>query len=288
MSSRRSFLMTLASGAGAAAIARPLRLAAADGSVAGKLGLQLYSLRADLPKDLAGTLARVRELGIVEVETYGIPNVTPQALRAAMDAAGLKCQAAHVGLDGLDKDLDGVLGACATLGAHWVVCPWIPHEPPFDLEDAKRAADIFEKAVPAAKKQKMQIVYHCHGYEFLPSADGTTFDTLAKAAPNLSFEIDVFWAKAGGADPATLIAAYPGRMPLLHVKDMEKGLELPPGSSGAPHEKQVPVGTGQMDWPAILRAAEKAGGAMYYLEDESPSVWEQLPKSLDYLRNLTL
>jgi sugar phosphate isomerase/epimerase len=288
MTDRRSFMTTLAAGVGASAMSRPWLLAAEEAGIADKLGLQLYSLREYLPKDPAGTLAKVRELGIVEVETYGVQGLTAAQLRAEMDTAGLSCQASHMGLDLLEKDPEGAIAQAKTLGAHWVVCPWVLRKPPFDRDAALHAADVFEKTEALAAKEGMKVVYHCHGYEFLPSDEGTLFDTLAKAAPNIHFEIDVYWAQAGGADPRALIAAYPGRVPLLHVKDMQKGLELPRGSSGAPHETQVVVGTGQMDWPGILGAAEAGGGKLYYLEDESPSVWEQLPGSLKYLRGLKL
>jgi sugar phosphate isomerase/epimerase len=193
-----------------------------------------------------------------------------------------------MGLDRLEQDAQGAIAEAATLGAHWVVCPWIKGGSPFDRDRALHAADVLEKADVLAQKEGMKVAYHCHGYEFVASDEGTLFDTLAQAAPNLHFEVDVFWARAGGADPVAVISAYPGRMPLLHVKDMAKGLKLPRGSSGAPHDLQVTVGTGQEDWPAIFAAAEAAGGQLYYIEDESPNVWEQLPGSLEYLRKLKL
>jgi sugar phosphate isomerase/epimerase len=134
----------------------------------------------------------------------------------------------------------------------------------------------------------MRFGYHTHGYEMVPSPEGTLFDTLAKNTDPklLGFEIDVFWAKAGGADPAALIAGLPGRVPLLHVKDMAKGLSFPAGTAEAKDETNVPVGTGQIDWPAVLHAAKASGAEIYYLEDESPKPWEQLPKSIAYLTGL--
>ena len=123
MNSRRSFLMTLAAGTGAAAVSRPLRLAAAEGSVADKIGLQLYSLRDSLPGHVPETLARVRELGIVEVEGAGLWGLSVQEMRAAMDAAGLSCRATHMPIDRLEQDAEGTIAEAASLGAHWVVCP---------------------------------------------------------------------------------------------------------------------------------------------------------------------
>jgi len=290
MTSRRSFLMTLAAGAGAAAASRPFELFAAESPVADKIGLQLYSLREDLPKDVPGTLARVRELGIVEVEGAGLWGLTAEQLRSELDKAGLECRATHMGLDRLRDDLPGAIAEAKTMGASWVVCPWLPHEGDFDRDDVMAAAEVFNAAGPVIQKEGMQLGYHCHGYEFVPSAEGTLFDTLAQStdAEMLKFEIDVFWARAGGVDPTALVERYAGRVPLLHLKDMQKGLELPLGSSSAPHETNVVIGTGQIDFPALLRAAEAGGGELYYIEDESPEPWEQLPGSLSYLRGLEL
>jgi sugar phosphate isomerase/epimerase len=294
MTSRRSFLNTMAAGLGLAALDPKLAGAAppeVKTALGGPVGLQLYSLRADLPKDLPGTLARVRELGIVEVEGAGLWGKTAEAVRAALDKAGLRCQAAHIGFERLRDDTAGAFKEAKALGAKHVACAWIPHEKgKFSRDDVMKAAEVFNRVGKAAPAEGLRFSYHCHGYEFVPSPEGTLFDTLAKNtdAGHVGFEVDVFWAKAGGADPAALIAAHPGRMPMLHVKDMAKGLSYPAGTSDAPDDTNVPIGTGQTDWPAVFRAAKASSTELYYLEDESPKVWEQLPKSLAYLKGLKL
>jgi len=286
---RRSFVTALSGGVGLAALSRSARSQQKPG-VDARIGLQLYSLREYLPKDLAGSLARVRELGIREVEGAGLWGSSAAELRKLIDAAGLRCGATHMGLDRLRDDAAAAFAEAKALGAKDVVCPWIPHEGDFDRDDTMRAAELFNSVGAAAHEQGLRFGYHCHGYEFVESSEGTLFDTLVANtdAERVSFEIDVFWAKAGGADPAAVIAGLPGRVPFLHVKDMEKGLSLPRGSSSAPHEKQVPVGTGQIDWPGVFDAARSAGTEMYYLEDESPQPWEQLPQSLEYLSGIEL
>jgi sugar phosphate isomerase/epimerase len=292
MPSRRSFLTTMAAGLGTAAL-RPGFIHAAAPEVKTALGapvgLQLYSLRVDLPKNVAGTLARVRELGIVEVESAGLAGLDAAGFRAALDKAGLRCQGAHIGLERLEQDAAGAFKEAKALGARHVTTAWIPHEKgKFSREVVMKTAEAFNRFGKEAKAEGLRYSYHCHGYEFVPSPEGTLFDTLAKNTDPalLGFEIDVFWAKAGGADPAALIAAHPGRVPLLHVKDMEKGLSYPAGTSGAPDDTNVAVGSGQIDWPAVFRAAQASRTEIYYLEDESKRVWDQLPKSLEYLKNL--
>jgi sugar phosphate isomerase/epimerase len=291
MTSRRDFLTTMAAGAGVAAL-RPAWAAdppEVKTRLNGPVGLQLYSLREALKKDVPGTLAKVRALGIREVETAGTWGQTAEEHRAALDRAGLVCRASHMGMDKL-ANLPAAFKEVKTLGARWVVCPWIPHEKAFGREDALKAAEAFNTVARAAKDEGLRFAYHCHGYEFVSSAEGTLFDTLVGATdPALvSYEIDVFWAKAGGGDPVKVIDKLSGRVPFLHVKDMRKGLVFAPGSSGSKEDSNVAVGTGQVDWPSVLRAAVKSGTEVYYIEDESPDPLAQIPLSLRYLEGLKL
>jgi sugar phosphate isomerase/epimerase len=292
MTSRRDFLTTMAAGAGAAAF-RPAWAAdppEVKTRLNGPVGLQLYSVREALKKDVPGTLAKVRALGIREVESAGTWGQSPEEHRAALDKAGLVCRSSHMGLERLQGDRAAAFKEVKTLGARTVVCPWIPHEKAFTREDALKAAEAFNGIAKAAKGEGLRFAYHCHGYEFVPSTEGTLFDTLVGATDSalVSYEIDVFWAKAGGGDPAKVIEKLSGRVPFLHVKDMKKGLTFPPGSSGSEPDSNVVVGTGQVDWPSVLRAAVKAGTEVYYIEDESPDPLAQIPQSLRYLEGMKL
>jgi sugar phosphate isomerase/epimerase len=296
MSTRRRFVSTLAAGLGTAILRPDLAQAATVPEVTsplgGPIGLQLYSLRAYLPKDIPGTLARLRSLGIREVEGGGPAGTTAADFRLALDKADLVCHSIGTGFDRVKSDMAGVLKDAKALGSRFVMCAWIPHDDGVGLtrDEALGAAEAFNAAGKASRAEGVRLSYHCHGYEFVPSADGTLFDTLVKHTdPALvSFEIDVFWALAGGADPARLIASLPGRVPLLHIKDMRKGLVLPPGTSKAPDDTNVVAGTGQLDLPGILRAARTSGTEIFYIEDESEHPWEQVPESLKYLSSLKL
>jgi sugar phosphate isomerase/epimerase len=297
MSSRRTFLGAMTAGIGAAALRGRPAFAAADAlppevksALGAPLGVQLYSVREYAPKDLPGTLARLRALGIVEVESAGLYDRDVATVRAAFDKAGLKCSASHIGYDAWKKDIPAAVKEAEGLGARYAVCAWIKGEKDVTRDDVLRAAEVFNAAGRACAAEGVRFCYHCHGYEFVPSPEGTLWDTLVKNTdPKLvAFEVDVYWAKAGGIDPAKLIAGLPGRVPLLHVKDMAKGLSLPPGSYSSDNSTNVVVGTGQIDWPSVFRAARASGGELYYLEDESPKVWEQLPQSLAYLSALKL
>ncbi|PYR94379.1 MAG: sugar phosphate isomerase [Acidobacteria bacterium] len=290
MYNRREFLSTIAVGFAASAVA-PRRAAAQDEiktSLNGPVGLQLWSLREYLPKDLQGVLTKVRALGFREVEGAGLWKHTASEMRAALDAAGLRCQSAHMGFERLRDDPKSAFEEVKAVGATWVVCPWIPHDNAFTRDDALKSADAFNTFGKAAAEAGLRFGYHCHGYEMVPSPEGTLFDTLAGATDpeRVAFQIDVFHAFHGGADPAKLIDRYKSRVVSLHLKDLKKGVPVKTGTATAPADVDVPVGAGQIEMPSVLEAARRAGTKLYYIEDESADPWAHIPQSIEYLKNV--
>jgi sugar phosphate isomerase/epimerase len=192
--------------------------------------------------------------------------------------------------DRLRDDMPGAFAEAKALGATWVVCPWITHDKEFTREDALRSAELFNKVGAAAEAAGLRFGYHCHGYEMLPAPEGTRFDTLAQNTDpkRVTFQVDVFHTLHGGANPVDLINRYSGRVTSLHLKDLKKGVAITKGTGTAPPELDVPLGTGQVDWPSVLKAAMKAGASFYYVEDESSDPLSHIPQSLKYLQGLKL
>lgn len=288
MQSRRHFLTTAATLVAAPVAARnwsPLQEEITT-ALNGPVGVQLWSFREYLPKDLRGTLAKIRALGFREVEGAGLWKQTAADMRAALDEAGLRCRSAHMQFDRLRDDAAGAFAEAKALGAAWVVCPWISHDKTFTRDDTMRAAELFNKVGSGAEQAGLQFAYHCHGYEMVPSPEGTLFETLARNTDpkRVRFQMDVFHAYHGGANPVQLIERYSGRIPSLHLKDMKKGLPVKAGTAVGTPEEDVPVGSGQIDMPAVLRAAMKAGARLYYIEDESADPWSHIPRSVAYLK----
>ncbi|MCC7009495.1 MAG: sugar phosphate isomerase/epimerase [Acidobacteria bacterium] len=291
MPTRREFLTTAAAALGAATTPA---LAWQTKEIVTRLnapvGLQLWSLRAYLPKDLSGTLANVRRMGFREVEGAGLWGRTAAELRQALDTAGLRCQSAHLGYERLRDDLTGALNEARAVGATWVVCPWIPHENAVTREQILRAADLFTRAARTASQSGLRFAYHCHGYEFVPADEGTLFDTLARNTDQklVEFQIDVFHAFYGGADPAALIRRHAPRVTSLHLKDLKKGTPVVAGTGTGTPDIDVPVGSGALDMSAVLRAAMKAATRFYYLEDESADPLTHIPRSVAWLESVAL
>ena len=292
MWSRRQFLSTVAAGLAVPPGARAWLDAQDEITTVlnGPVGVQMWSFREFLPKDLAGTLAKVRAMGFREVEGAGLWKRTVGELRAALDAAGLRCQSAHMGFERLRDDSAGAFAEAKALGATWVVCPWISHEKEFTREDALKSAEVFNKVATAAEAAGLRFAYHCHGYEMLPSPEGTRFDTLAQNTDpkRVMFQVDVFHTLHGGADPVAFIDRHAARVKSLHLKDLKKGVAITKGTGTATPDVDVPLGTGQVDWRAVLRAATKAGASLYYVEDESADPFGHIPQSLQYLKSLKL
>ena len=130
-----------------------------------------------------------------------------------------------MGFERVRDDAAGAIAEAKALGASWVVCPWISHDKVFTREDALKSAEVFNKFAAAAEAAGLRFAYHCHGYEMLPSPEGTRFDTLAQNTDpkRVMFQVDVFHALHGGTDPVALINRYAGRVTSLHLKDLRGG-----------------------------------------------------------------
>jgi sugar phosphate isomerase/epimerase len=262
------------------------------------LGLQLYSLRGQFPANslgLGGTLDLAKSYGIKEVETYGISGVTAGQLATELKARGLVAVSAHVGANLFRQDIAKVIADAKTLGVKYVVIPTPPLQgnEEFTEQVARTTAASFNEWGAALKKEGLQLGYHPHGREFRPTAAGngeTSFDVLVRETnPDLvTFELDVFWAYLPGQDPVKLLEKYPNRWSMIHIKDMLKGYARGVHTGAAPPTAKVTVGTGQIDYPAILRTAQKIGIKHYLLEDETPTPLQTIPDSFKYLRELKL
>lgn len=251
-------------------------------------GMVSYTYRESFSKDVAATLDTLQAMGIKDMELSNLFGKTASELRKLLDERDMYCSSFGVGYPDLVNKTQEVAENAKTLGAKFVRVAWIPHEAPFDLADAEKAIKDFNAAGKILKEQhNLTFCYHNHGYEFYPHENGTLFDLMMeKTDPDyVSYEMDILWTFFPGIDPAALIRKYPDRFKLMHLKDLKKGVEGNM-SGGTPKENDVVLGTGQLDLPEILKAAKKAGIEHFYIEDESPIYYQQVPKSIEYLQGL--
>jgi sugar phosphate isomerase/epimerase len=270
-----------------------LSVAAASATgVPDRLGLQLYSLRAlDAKEGWAAELNQARDFGFLCLEGGSPPKgLTAAQYKAELASRGLKMVSMHFQYDRLERDLAGAVAEARELGVRFACNPWIPHAgDTFTVEDVERAAADFNAWGAAFRAAGITFAYHPHGFEFRPApGGGTLFDLLAaRTKPELvSFELDVFWATHGGQDAVALMKRYPDRWRLMHVKDLRKGAPTGIFTGKAPATDDVAVGSGQVDWPAVLREARAVGVQWYFIEDESTTPMRNIPQSVAYMNSI--
>lgn len=251
------------------------------------LGVQAYSFRKSFPVDVAKTLDTIKMMGFTELEGGG-GRMPPEEFRKMCEERGISIPSSGASFEQLMTAPDSVAMRAKKYGSKFVMTAWVPHQKGnFSIDDAKKAVEVFNKAGKVLKENGLIFCYHPHGYEFQPYKNGTLLDYIIENTnpEYVSFEMDIMWAHFGGGDPVKLLNKYGSRWKLMHLKDLKKG--TPKDLTGlTPEENDVPLGTGELDIPAILRAAKKAGVKHYFIEDESPTVMQQVPQSIAYLKSL--
>jgi sugar phosphate isomerase/epimerase len=249
------------------------------------LGMELWTLRRELRKDLPGTLAWVRKLGLTDIETASFYGRTPQEFRKILDEQGMTCSSYITTYARLRDELENVAAEAKTVGAKYVLTYEIPRNGELTEADVLKAAAEFNRFGRVLKAQGIQFGYHPHGYEFVKTANGNLFDLLMEKTDRklVTFEMDVFWFVHGGADPLWYLKKHPGRFTMVHLKEMARGTKTGSLAGREKDEASVAMGAGVLDWKAILPAAKKGGAKWYYIEDESPASAMQVQATLEYL-----
>ena len=252
-------------------------------------GVVSYTFRTQFQEDMPGTLDIILGMGITNIEFSNLFGKTAEEVRAMLDERGMICTSYGISYDRLVNDTEKVAEEAKILGAKYVRVASIPYErPEFTIEDAKRTVADFNRSGKRLYDEGLYFCYHNHGFEFWPYEDGTLFDYIVQNTDprHVSFEIDLLWTLHPGQDPVGLLERYPERFRLMHLKDLRKGVtgDL---SGRTPRENDVILGTGQIDFPAVLKAAQNTNIEYYYIEDESPDVIERVPVSLEYIKSIT-
>ena len=253
----------------------------------GPIGIESYTYRDSYSKGIAAVLDTLKSLGITEWEGVSPKNISPEEFKKMLDQRGITVPSIGVDYDALVKDPQAAVNLAKTLGAKYIMVAWIPHGKTFTIDDAKKAVTDFNNAGKVLTENGITFCYHDHGYEFVSYGDENLFDYLVRnTKPEyVSLEMDIMWTQHGGADPAKLLYKYKGRWKLAHLKDIRKGVPND-HTGGTPLMNDVAVGTGQVNYPEVLKAAKAVGIKHYFIEDESPSHAMQIPVTIAYLKGL--
>ncbi len=296
---RRTFLGTVTAGT---MLASRFSFAADEHKI-DTIGVQLYTVRDQMEKDFDGTLAKVAKIGYKQVELAGFKqasdgsityfNHSPKEVRAGVDRYGLTSPSAHINYNSLTPDkLPRVIEASQVIGNKYMVNPFMDESLRKQLDNYKQAADVMNRAGEATKKAGIQFAYHNHWFEFIPVDGKIPYDVLlAECDPDLvKMEMDLCWITVGGQDPVKYFDRYPGRFPLVHVKDVKK---IPPVNAaggqnfGDSMKDMTSVGNGIIDWKRIFAKADEAGMKYYFVEHDKPeNPLQNIAASYNYLHQL--
>lgn len=291
MAHRRDFLKQ-AGLLSAVSLLRPGALFAAP-AVALPVGLQLYTLRDYIGKDVKGVLAKVAKAGYQEVETYGYSRenkfwgLTPQQLSAALKAVGLTTSSGHYDMSGFVRDgnqdtLKAYIEAAHACGQTYIVVPYLDEKLRQTPADFQAIAEKVNQAGQLCRAAGLKLAYHNHDFEFKPVGGTTLYEVLLRETqPGLvDLELDLYWAVRAGQDPIKLLDAHPGRFTMWHVKDMDR----------ARPDHNTEVGAGSIDFVKIFQHAKTAGLRYPFMEQEYFAIdaYQSIAQSATYIKKKLL
>jgi sugar phosphate isomerase/epimerase len=282
MISRRIFLQLSATGAAALTLSK-FSLAAGNTF---PLGVQLYTVRQEAEQDLGAVLAHISMIGYTEVETYWNVYTHPaKKLRSMIVDNGLSVPSGHFDYDGLESKLD----YAKELGVQYMICPMLPKNMWTSADGFKKAAAQFNIWGEQVRNLGMQFGFHNHNYEFQKFGNVTGFDILTQNTdPKLvCLEMDCYWMTQAGQDPVAMMKKYGSRIQLLHLKDRQAGFPTTQ-MLGPDAEHMTEVGSGTINWKAVIGTGQQIGVKHYFVERDNGSTpaFESLRISYAYLTKL--
>lgn len=283
MISRRNFLINssiLATGSllGAKALA--------NGYNKNNIGLQLYTLREEIPAGIDAVFKKITTAGYNSVEMYGFNpkdqffKKSPKEIDALLKSNHLITPSGHYQLELFEKDASQTIDAALALGHKYIVIPWLPESIRKTKEDYKVIAEKVNNAAALCKKQNLKLAYHNHEFEFTKFEDGSCgYDVLLNDTDKdlVNFELDLFWVVTAGLDPIDFFKQNPGRFKMWHVKDKDK----------TNPKLTTEIGTGSINFKPIFAKSKLSGLEYFYVEQENFSIpsTESISKSFSYVKN---
>lgn len=237
-----------------------------------EIGLQLYTLREELPKNVKAVLEKVAASGYTNVETYGFSikdqfwGLSPVELKNILDENNLKAVSGHYNLgsflyDGNTAELIASIEAAKTLKSEFLTVPWVDEPFRKSLEDYKKIASRLNQAAKMCADSGLKLAYHNHDFEFQKHDGVTGYEILLNETDKnlVCFELDLYWVVRSGNDPLQLFKENPGRFKMWHVKDMDKQNQA----------LNTEVGSGLIDFKPFFAAAKQAGMVHFFVEQEN-------------------
>jgi sugar phosphate isomerase/epimerase len=283
---------------GAAALLGATRTFAAAPAFRGPIGVQLYTVRDVLKTAPEETIHAIAALGYTEVEVTlnsDFASLLPLLKKNNLDAVSCHFDTPLITGDwsarkqAPSSTWNAAVEEAHAAGIRYMVMPYLRPTERGGPDVYRRLADQLNHAAPLCQKSGMTLAYHNHAFEFQPVEGIRPFDILMDRLDFklVKFELDVFWVSTAGQDPVDMLKHYAGRVALLHLKDRAKGAPVQFSEEAVAHDAYKEVGSGSLDFPAILLAARAAGVQHYFVEqDYCPgNPIDSLRKSYQFLRS---
>lgn len=285
MVSRRNFIINTSIAAATVCLVPSLAFASNKKTI----GLQLYTLRDELPKDVKGILEKVALAGYIEVELYGFSikdkfwGLEPQELKKILDTNKLKAVSGHYGLgtylsDGNTTELEAAIKAAKVLKSEYITIPWLDESLRKNADDYRKITSLLNKAGEMCKAAGLKLAYHNHDFEFKKLGDITGYEILLKETDKnlVFFEMDLYWIAYSKINPLELFKQNPGRFTMWHVKDMDKNTKT----------LNAEIGSGVIDFKSIFAEAKLSGMKHFFVEQETnykPNAIESIKTSCEFI-----
>ena len=231
------------------------------------VGMQMYTLREVAQEDYDKALAAVKEIGYPGAQVSGMFGLSAEEMAELFKKHGLVPAAAHIGLDRMESDLEGVIAECKTIGFEDIAVPSIPGDRRGDAAAWESVAKAMDSIGAKLKAEGIQLTYHNHAFEFeaVEGAGKCGHEILFENADleNLQPEIDTYWVAYGGADPAEVLTRFAGHINLVHIKDGRLGGEKPEFKE---------IGEGDLDWEPIFKACDEGGAKWLLVEQDRTEI----------------
>jgi len=282
MIDRRSFLSTASQSVIGAVVLTALNRVKGEAATnkLGSIGVQLYTVRAEMEKDFEGSLEKIAAIGYKEVEFAGYYNKSPKDIQAVLNRCGLTAPSAHMPLADIQTKLDQTVETVKAVGHQFLICPYLEDKDRRTLDDYKRHAETFNRAGEACRKAGIQFGYHNHNFEFEAKDRKLPYDLLLEETDKdlVKMELDLYWISKAGQDPIAYIDKHNGRFVLFHVKEMDK----------TPKRGITEVGRGVIDFKSIFAKTPKGAIKHYFVEQDTcpGSPFDSIKVSIDYLKQL--
>jgi len=268
---RRTFIQNtmLATTAG---ILMPSLVSCAPAAAQKSIGLQLYTLKDIILKDVKGTLKQVADIGFSALEAYGYNDgkafgLLYQDFISMVNGMGMKVVSGHYstgqafpGMKGtLVNDWERAVEDAHKAGQEYMILAWLHPDERKTLDDYRRVGELLNKANEVCKQAGVKLGYHNHEFEFVKLEDQVPYDVLVNELdPSIILELDMYWTTFAEVDAFELFKKHTGRIHLWHIKDMDKN----------DRKLQTDVGSGSIDYKPVFAAAQQSGMKHFFLEQE--------------------